>query len=59
MVSKTVLITGALGGLGKQLNEGIRVNGWKVIALTLSPRLYQKEFRNEGVTLHYNGCELR
>jgi NAD(P)-dependent dehydrogenase (short-subunit alcohol dehydrogenase family) len=50
MVSKTVLITGALGGLGKALTREFRVNGWKVIATDIEPKIISEGIQDEGVT---------
>jgi NAD(P)-dependent dehydrogenase (short-subunit alcohol dehydrogenase family) len=43
MVPKTVLITGAQGGLGEALTHEFRKNGWRVIATDLEEKILKEE----------------
>ena len=50
MISRTVLITGAMGGLGKVLTREFRLNGWKVIATDIEGKVIAEGIQDEMVT---------
>jgi NAD(P)-dependent dehydrogenase (short-subunit alcohol dehydrogenase family) len=47
--SKTILITGACGGLGQALAHEFSTNGWHVIATDLESRITKKETRDSMI----------
>jgi|GEM_PF-5809414 short-subunit dehydrogenase involved in D-alanine esterification of teichoic acids len=50
MVPKTVLITGAQGGLGKALTHEFRKNDWFVIATDLDEKILKGE-KHDGMLI--------
>jgi NAD(P)-dependent dehydrogenase (short-subunit alcohol dehydrogenase family) len=49
MIQKTVLITGARGGLGEALTHEFRENGWHVIATDLEEKILNNENPDEMI----------